>query len=205
MKRSPIKPSTQVAIWMVLWTTTAAWMPAYAQTVGNTQIGQTQAAATAQAAHALNESDKLQAQIWGLSETEMQRAKTLMQGPRASFSVENISPLEVLGIHARNAKERQEYAEKFAKALREDVERTLAFEREFQSAMQRLYPNSPVVDYSGMEPVEVPTAAADMVNVPRALVRDPADRTLQHRIQSSQATLGVRSRAIDALQNPEKQ
>ena len=37
---------------------------------------------------------------WGLKEAEAMRYEALMRGPRGSFSVDTISPLEVLGIHA---------------------------------------------------------------------------------------------------------
>ncbi|RZS35391.1 hypothetical protein [Corticibacter populi] len=191
----------RAAVLVVLWTTTAAW----SQQVGNkpiaaTEIGARQQAATQAGAIQLDDLDQLQAQFWGLSTDEMRRAKLLMQGPRAAFSVENISPVEVLGIHARSADERRKYAEKFAKALREDVERSLAWEREFQGAMQRLYPNSPMVDFSAMPPVEASTTAADMLNVPRDKVIDPQAQRARVPVQASQADRNAGRRAIEQLQ-----
>ena len=61
-----------------------------------------------------------------------------MRGPRGAFSVANISPLEVLGIHAETPAERRAYADRLVKLLYEDTERVLAFEREVQAAWQRL-------------------------------------------------------------------
>lgn len=122
----------------------------------------------------LDANDLLVAQIWGLSNEEMVRAKVLLKGPRASFSVENLSPVEALGIHARDEKERVKYAEMFARALQTDVERSLAWNRTFQEVQARLFPNQMVVDFSGLPPVAVPTATADLLGVPRTMVQDPA-------------------------------
>jgi hypothetical protein len=155
-------------------------VPALAQTSSQrtqeaqTSLGQSQAQSVSQAHSRLDASDLLVAQIWGLSETEMIRAKVLLKGPRAAFSVENLSPVEALGIHARDDKERQKYAEMFARALQADVERSLAWNRAFQDAQSRLYPDQKVVDFSGQAPTLGSTAAADMLGVPRSLVMDPA-------------------------------
>lgn len=139
-----------------------------------TQLGQTNAQRIAQAHSRLDANDLLVAQIWGLTEEEMIRAKVLLKGPRAAFSVENLSPVEALGIHARDDKERQRYAEMFARALQADVERSLAWNRAFQQAQKRMYPDQKVVDFSGLPVVESSTATADMLGIPRALVKDPA-------------------------------
>ncbi len=42
---------------------------------------------------ALDAVDRLRANIWGLTDEEMLRAKTLLEGPRKAFSVENLSPI----------------------------------------------------------------------------------------------------------------
>lgn len=138
-----------------------------------TQLGQSNAQRIAQAHSRLDANDLLVAQIWGLSEEEMIRAKVLLKGPRAAFSVENLSPVEALGIHARDEKERQRYAEMFARALQADVERSLAWNKAFQQAQSRIYPNQKVIDFEGLPVVEGSTAAADMLGVPRTLVKDP--------------------------------
>lgn len=82
-----------------------------------------------------------QAQVmrtWGLAEQEARRYAALMRGPRGAFSVANISPLEVLGIHAETPVQRRAYADRLVRLLYEDTERVLAFERETQAAWQRL-------------------------------------------------------------------
>lgn len=96
----------------------------------------------------LSETDRLRAKIWNLSEVEWHRYKQLMQGIRGSISPATISPIEVLGIHARDEAERDRYAEVWAQAMREDVRRILVFQRAYNAAAKRLYPNDPVIDVS---------------------------------------------------------
>ena len=87
-----------------------------------------------------------QAQHWGLTLDEWQRYQTLMQGIRGSLSNDDISPLEVLGIHAENDAERRRYAERWAQLMFEDTARVLAFQREYHAAFKRLYPDVPAID-----------------------------------------------------------
>jgi len=99
----------------------------------------------------LTDSERAQSRQWGLSEADWLRYKTLMQGIRGRLSP-NISPIEALGIHARTDDERQRYAEMWAKALREDTERVLAFQHAYDDAWKRLYGNEPLIDLSRMAP-----------------------------------------------------
>ena len=110
---------------------------------------------TADAATALVESEssvsaltplaRARAERWGLSSVEWQRVESLMTGIRGSISPANISPIEVLGIHARDDAERQNYAERWAQLMREDVERILAFQRAYDEAGRRLYPTEQII------------------------------------------------------------
>lgn len=138
------------------------------------EVSSTADTAAASAADAggiqLNATDVLSANIWGLSKEEMLRAKILLQGPRKAFSVENLSPIEALGIHARSDAERRKYAEMFVRAFHTDVERSLAWNRAFTEAMARMYPNEPVVDFSRMPKVQASVGAADALNVPRSAI-----------------------------------
>jgi integrating conjugative element protein (TIGR03759 family) len=95
------------------------------------------------------------AKAWGLTAQELERYETLMRGPRGAFSVSNISPIEVLGIHAETAVERRKYADHFVRLLYEDTERILAFEHATQAAWQRL--GKPMFD-----PARVPGASAPL-------------------------------------------
>ena len=54
----------------------------------------------------LTSSERARAQTWGLSDVEWQRYRSLLQGIRGSVSPATLSPLEVLGIHARDDSER---------------------------------------------------------------------------------------------------
>jgi len=85
---------------------------------------------------------------WGLDETQWQRYQSLMQGVRGSVSPSTLSPIEVLGIHARSTDERQRFAEQWAAIMREDAERILAFQRAYDDAQRRLYPNGLLIDAS---------------------------------------------------------
>lgn len=90
------------------------------------------------------------AKEWGISEAEWARYQELMTGIRGSLSVPGISPVEVLGIHARNDDERRRYAELWARLRHEDAARVLAFERAYQEAARRLYPG-PAIDHARLE------------------------------------------------------
>ena len=79
----------------------------------------------------LSRTDIDPARVWGLSKTEWRRYRSLMQGIRGSVSPATISPIEVLGIHARDDAERRRYAELWAQAMWEDAERILAFQRAY--------------------------------------------------------------------------
>ena len=166
-------------VWAIALVLVAALMGsglAHAQSVARTEQQRTQEAGSQNSYTTLSDRDRLLGQIWGLSNEEMTRAKVLLEGPRKSFSVENLSPVEALGIHARTDAERRKYAEKFVRAFRADVERSLAWNRAFTEAMQRLYPNDPVIDYSGVPAAQAPVGAADALGVPRGLVIEPPKR-----------------------------
>ena len=83
---------------------------------------------------------------WGLNNKEWSRYQTLLKGIRGSLSPTTLSPLEVLGVHARNDKERMKYARKWATMMRDDVAKTLAFQRAYDTAWQELNPSGQIVD-----------------------------------------------------------
>jgi len=120
--------------------------PVVATELSNTQIKQTGQGESSIEANTLSTSDLARARLWDLSEVEWHRYKQLMQGIRGSISPSTISPIEVLGIHARDEAERQRYAETWARAMREDVERILMFQRAYDAAGKHLYPNEPLID-----------------------------------------------------------
>jgi integrating conjugative element protein (TIGR03759 family) len=83
---------------------------------------------------------------WQLSKPQWQRYTYLMEGMRGSISPATISPLEVLGTHARNDQERRKYARLWATMMHDDVERILKFQNAYNVAWDSLYGNQPMVD-----------------------------------------------------------
>jgi integrating conjugative element protein (TIGR03759 family) len=94
----------------------------------------------------LTTTDRVRAEHWDLSLDEWHRYQTLMDGIRGSISPATISPIEVLGIHARDEAERRKYAERWAVMMREDAERILAFQRAYDEANRALYPDAALID-----------------------------------------------------------
>jgi integrating conjugative element protein (TIGR03759 family) len=88
------------------------------------------------------------AEVWSLDANEWQRYQSLLLGIRGSVSPSTLSPIEVLGIHARNTEERRRYAEQWALMMREDAERILAFQRAYDEAQRRLFPGALLIDAS---------------------------------------------------------
>jgi len=131
-----------VGLWWVLSTTA----PVYAIDKATTQILETGTGTASTPDTVLSASELARARAWGLSATEWQRYQLLMQGIRGSVSPVTISPIEVLGIHARDREERRRYAETWAHTLHEDVDRILTFQRAYDEAGNRLYPNAPLID-----------------------------------------------------------
>jgi integrating conjugative element protein (TIGR03759 family) len=118
-----------------------------------------------------------QGRTWGLSTEEIARAQVLLRGLRGAFSVPNLSPIEALGIHARTPAERQRYAELFARLHHDDVERVLAWQQAYDEAVRRLYPNEPVIAFTGADPKpEVSPAVAAAAAVPMSAIRPAAPR-----------------------------
>jgi integrating conjugative element protein (TIGR03759 family) len=114
--------------------------------LSHTRVTETGQEDASTAESALSATELARARIWGMSETEWHRYRQLMQGIRGSVSPSTLSPLEVLGIHARDEAERQRYAEAWVRAMRDDVDRILAFQRAYDAAGKRLYPNEPLID-----------------------------------------------------------
>jgi len=95
-----------------------------------------------------------------------------MLGVRGSVSPATLSPIEVLGIHARSTEERQRYAEQWAVMMREDAERILAFQWAYDDAQRRMFPNGLLID-----PTVVNASKSDQDRAEK-LAWQPADRVL---------------------------
>jgi len=121
-------------------------VPAFAVEVSGTRVKESDTSVSTTEENTLTPSERARSRLWELSETEWRRYKQLMQGIRGSISPSTISPIEVLGIHARDQEERRRYAELWTRAMREDVSRILAFQRAYDEAGKRLYPNEQLID-----------------------------------------------------------
>lgn len=82
---------------------------------------------------------------WDLDDAEWQRFETLMNGPRGLWTP-NLDPVWVLGINARSDAERRRYAEMAVERERARAARELAFQRAYDRAWDRLYPDRKIVD-----------------------------------------------------------
>ena len=133
--------------------------PVFAADLSQLQVNETGQTTSSTAAIDLSEIDMARARVWDLSVTEWRRYQQLMQGIRGSISPSTISPIEVLGIHARDEAERQQYAEAWARAMREDVDRILSFQRAYDVAVKRLYPNEPLIDIDRLPGKSAETSA----------------------------------------------
>ncbi len=84
--------------------------------------------------------------LWQLDQSELERAETLKASFRQYISDRQISPLEVLAIHARTDAERNRYARRWAQLMIEDAERVLAFQRAYDSAVRDLLDDQPLIE-----------------------------------------------------------
>ncbi|WP_404357162.1 TIGR03759 family integrating conjugative element protein [Methylotuvimicrobium sp. KM1] len=116
------------------------------------------------------ETEDAQRKHWSLSTEEWSRYKTLMQGIRGSISPATISPIEVLGTHARNDQERKKYAELWAQMRFEDAERILAFQAAYSEAFKKLYGDIQLIDINKIRPHSGTQATASIQADSRLLV-----------------------------------
>jgi integrating conjugative element protein (TIGR03759 family) len=123
-----------------------ATIPGFATESATTQVETTEQDHSSTETTTLSAAERARSHLWNLSETEWSRYQTLLQGIRGSISPATISPIEVLGIHARDDAERSRYAELWARAMHEDTKRILAFQRAYDMAAKRLYSNEPLID-----------------------------------------------------------
>lgn len=101
-------------------------------------------------------SDEQLARDWGLGSEEWAHYRELMQGPLGVHSP-NIDPLTALGIEARSDEERRRYAELQVQVEARRVEKLLAYQRAYDAAWQRLYPDLQRVALPGAGTASVPT------------------------------------------------
>lgn len=86
----------------------------------------------------LNEDQLHEAQVWNLSEQEEKRYVLLMQN-RSSVYYKNksLSPVEILGMNARTAQERQKFASLAAEQNEQQIAQLLTWRTAFNKAYQK--------------------------------------------------------------------
>ncbi|ALM54105.1 TIGR03759 family integrating conjugative element protein [Halomonas huangheensis] len=114
-------------------------LPAWGQTWLSQDVDETQRGDSTVSETVIERSQQRAADAWGLNQQEIQRYKSIMEGPRGTWSP-NLDPLMALGLEARSDAERQKYAELLVETERKRVEAELAFQRAYDDAWQRLYP-----------------------------------------------------------------
>ena len=120
--------------------------PALGQGLSSTEIEVTRTIPNDETITPLSPSERERSNAWSLSDTEWRRYQSLLLGIRGSVSASNLSPFEVLGIHARDSAERRRYAERWAQAMRDDAERILAFQHAYDAAAKRLFSGQTLID-----------------------------------------------------------
>ena len=126
-------------------------VPVLGQSVSSTETAETHRLSHEAARTPLSMTELARSSAWGLSEIEWRRYQALLLGIRGSVSPANLSPIEVLGIHARDSAERRRYAEIWAQAMREDAERILAFQHAYDAAMKRLFSGQMLIDVGKLQ------------------------------------------------------
>lgn len=94
----------------------------------------------------LNETENLQAKIWGLTEADEKRYLQLMRS-RSGLYYENLrmTPVDILGINARSDDERAHFAELAAHHEAQKVAQNIAWNNAFYKAYNQLFKDVPVV------------------------------------------------------------
>jgi hypothetical protein len=179
-----VRFSCHHAVRVACFIAAVACSAAKAVDLNSTQTGQVVEGAVSMATNPLlqtglaaSSNDATLAKLWGITVPEVQRARALMLGPRGAFSSPQISPLEILGIHARNDAERERYARLFAAISYDDTQRMLLWSKAGEAEIAKLTAGMQVLDFSNLPKASASFEAADMVGVPRTAVIPPVKRT----------------------------
>lgn len=82
----------------------------------------------------LSKDDLRLAKVWGISNTEMQRYKILMSNKNGTYyKNKGLSPVEILGINARDNIERNKFANLLMKHNIQRISKELAFEKAYNT------------------------------------------------------------------------
>lgn len=94
----------------------------------------------------LNEAQNHEAKVWNLTEAEEKRYIQLMQS-RSGLYYKGLrmSPIDILGLNARNDTERAHFAELAAKQEAQKVAQNIAWNNAFYEAYNKLFKDTPVI------------------------------------------------------------
>lgn len=94
----------------------------------------------------LTEAQQHEAKVWGLTTDEEKRYVLLMQN-KSKFYYEGLrqTPIDILGLNARNEHERNHFAELAARQEAQKVAKNIAWNNAFYKAYNKLFANVPVV------------------------------------------------------------
>lgn len=94
----------------------------------------------------LSETQKQEAKVWGLSETEEKRYLQLMQSRSGIYYKDlRMTPVDILGLNARNDAEREHFSELAALQEAQKVAQNIAWNNAFYKAYNQLFKDIPVV------------------------------------------------------------
>ena len=94
----------------------------------------------------LNQSQLHESKVWGLTLDEEKRYALLMENKgKIYYEGLRLTPLDILGINARNETERQHFAELSALQEAQKVSKNIAWNNSFYKAYNKLFANVPVL------------------------------------------------------------
>ena len=115
--------------------------------LSQTQVKITGLDSASSAANILSDTDLVRARLWDLSEMEWQPLPTVDCKGFAGVSARRRYRPSKCSVFTRGMRtERQRYAEAWARAMHEDVDRILEFQHAYDAAGKRLYPNELLID-----------------------------------------------------------
>lgn len=115
----------------IAWLLLAITVTSQAGNARKTEIIETDATVSGEAAH-----------VWGLSDREWRKYQQVMSDRRGIWSP-GLDPITALGVSADTAAERKRYAELYVRTEFERTRKELAFQLAVDNAWARLYPETP--------------------------------------------------------------
>ena len=142
-----------------------------------------------------DDSGQQDAIVWNLTPEEWSRQQDLMKGIRGRLSDPGISPIEVLGIHARSDVERIRYARMWAKLMYEDSVRVLQFQRAYDAAIDEILQGESLIDEHRLRELHVDDApellASDRILIFLTLDCDVCDIVFNRTLKLIQQVSGI--------------